>query len=118
MLIWMSCGTKSNKIELSDEPRRAEILFLGHESTHHDSEKLMSILGKHLFQQGINLSYTTDPSDLNEEKLRLYDGLIIYANHEMISDEQEIALKNYIESGKALIPIHSGSFVSKILIGL
>ncbi|GEO20326.1 PVC-type heme-binding CxxCH protein [Cyclobacterium qasimii] len=110
MLIWMSCGTKSNKIELSDEPRRAEILFLGHESTHHDSEKLMSILGKHLFQQGINLSYTTDPSDLNEEKLRLYDGLIIYANHEMISDEQEIALKNYIESGKALIPIHSGSF--------
>jgi len=110
LLFCMSCGTKSNKIELSDDPRRAEILFLGHESTHHDSEKLMPILARHLFQQGINLTYTADPSDLNENKLRLYDGLIIYANHETISEEQEVALKNYVEAGKALIPIHSGSF--------
>ncbi|WP_339714604.1 PVC-type heme-binding CxxCH protein [Cyclobacterium amurskyense] len=110
MLIWMSCGTKSNRIELSDGPRRAEILFLGHESTHHDSEKLMPILARHLFQKGINLTYTADPNDLNEEKLRLYDGLMIYANHEAISAEQEVALKNYVEGGKALIPIHSASF--------
>jgi putative membrane-bound dehydrogenase-like protein len=110
MLIWMSCGTKSNRIELSNGPRRAEILFLGHESTHHDSEKLMPILARHLFQKGINLTYTADPNDLNEEKLRLYDGLMIYANHEAISAEQEVALKNYVEGGKALIPIHSASF--------
>ncbi|MBI0398356.1 PVC-type heme-binding CxxCH protein [Cyclobacterium marinum] len=110
ILFWMACGTKNKEIELFDGPRRAEILFLGHDNTHHDSEKLMPILARHLFQKGINLTYTSDLKDLNEEKLRLYDGLIIYANHEAISAEQEVALKNYVEGGKALIPIHSASF--------
>ncbi|MEX2567924.1 MAG: PVC-type heme-binding CxxCH protein [Cyclobacteriaceae bacterium] len=110
MLLWMGCGSKSTKIKLSDGPRRAEILFLGHESTHHDSEKLMPLLARHLFQKGINLSYTADPDDLNEENLRLYDGLMIYANHDEITAEQEKALKDYVEGGKALIPLHSASF--------
>nr|WP_245802942.1 PVC-type heme-binding CxxCH protein [Cyclobacterium lianum] len=106
----MGCGGNSSKIELSDGPRRAEILFLGHESTHHNSEKLMPGLARYLFQQGINLTYTSDPNDLNAEKLRLYDGLMIYANHDEITAEQEKALKDYVEGGKALIPIHSASF--------
>ncbi|GAB3020052.1 ThuA domain-containing protein [Cyclobacterium sediminis] len=110
MLLCMSCGTRNNEIELSDGPRRAEILFLGHDNTHHDAEKLMPILARHLFQEGINLTYTSDLKDLNEEKLRLYDGLIIYSNHEVISPEQEEALRNFVEEGKGLIPIHSGSF--------
>ena len=110
MLLLMGCGGNSSKIELSDGPRRAEILFLGHESTHHNSEKLMPGLARHLFQQGINLTYTADPDDLNAEKLRLYDGLMIYANHDEITAEQEKALKDYVEGGKALIPIHSASF--------
>ncbi|MBD3628537.1 PVC-type heme-binding CxxCH protein [Cyclobacterium sp.] len=110
MLLMMGCGGNSSKIELSDGPRRAEILFLGHESTHHNSEKLMPGLARHLFQQGINLTYTADPDDLNAEKLRLYDGLMIYANHDEITAEQETALKEYVEGGKALIPIHSASF--------
>lgn len=110
MLFWMACDTRNNEIELSDGPRRAEILFLGHENTHHDSEKLMPILARHLFQKGINLTYTTELKDLNEDKLRLYDGLIVYSNHETISKEQEKALRNFVEGGKALIPLHSGSF--------
>lgn len=110
MLLMMGCGGNSSKIELSDGPRRAEILFLGHESTHHNSEKLMPGLARHLFQKGINLTYTADPDDLNAEKLRLYDGLMIYANHDEITADQEKALKAYVEGGKALIPIHSASF--------
>ncbi|MDO6436808.1 ThuA domain-containing protein [Cyclobacterium sp. 1_MG-2023] len=110
MLFWTACSTGNNEIELSDGPRRAEILFLGHNSTHHDSEKFMPILARHLFQKGINLTYTTQLNDLNENKLRLYDGLIIYSNHETISEEQEKALRNFVERGKALIPLHSGSF--------
>lgn len=93
MLFWTACGTGNNEIELSDGPRRAEILFLGHNSTHHDSEKFMPILARHLFQKGINLTYTTQLNDLNENKLRLYDGLIIYSNHETISEEQEKPLE-------------------------
>lgn len=105
------CGGKGNKNFLSStEPRRVEILVLGHESEHHNSEKLMMYLETPLFQKGINLTYTTDVSDLNSEKLNNYDGLMIYANHDKITPEQESALKSYVEGGKALIPIHSASF--------
>ncbi|MDX5339490.1 MAG: ThuA domain-containing protein, partial [Cyclobacteriaceae bacterium] len=92
------------------DPRRVEILVLGHESEHHDSEKLMIQLGAPLFQKGINLTYTTDLNDLNEETLNNYDGLMIYANHDSIGPGQEKALKDYVQSGKALIPIHSASW--------
>jgi len=105
------CGGKNNKNFLSSsDPRRVEILVLGHESEHHNSEKLMMYLETPLFQRGINLTYTTDVNDLNSDKLNNYDGLMIYANHEKITPEIESALKSYIEGGKALIPIHSASF--------
>jgi putative membrane-bound dehydrogenase-like protein len=108
-LIIASCNQKQSFLSDTD-PRRVEILVLGHESEHHNSEKLMMYLQTPLFQKGINLTYTTDLEDLNEETLNNYDGLMIYANHEAISPEQESALKSYIQSGKALIPIHSASF--------
>jgi putative membrane-bound dehydrogenase-like protein len=105
------CSGKSDKNFLSSsDPRRVEILVLGHESEHHNSEKLMMYLATPLFQKGINLTYTTDVNDLNADKLNNYDGLMIYANHEKITPEQESALKSYVQGGKALIPIHSASF--------
>jgi putative membrane-bound dehydrogenase-like protein len=105
------CGKNSKQNFLSStDPRRVEILVLGHESEHHNSEKLMMYLQTPLFQKGINLTYTTDLNDLNSVTLNNYDGLMIYANHDSISSEQESALKSYVQSGKALIPIHSASF--------
>lgn len=105
------CGKNSKQNFLSSsDPRRVEILVLGHESEHHNSEKLMMYLQTPLFQKGINLTYTTDVNDLNSVTLNNYDGLMIYANHESITPEQEEALKSYVQSGKALIPIHSASF--------
>ena len=106
----ISCGKKSNLPELPSGPRRAEILFLGHDSKHHDSEKLMPYLARPLFQKGINLTYTSDPNDLNLDNLNQYDGIMIYANHDSITVEQEDALKEYVESGKGFIPLHSASF--------
>jgi putative membrane-bound dehydrogenase-like protein len=104
------CNQNTDRPGLSSGPRRVEILFLGHDSEHHDSEKLMPMLAMPLFQKGINLTYTSDLNDLSEETLNKYDGLMIYANHDEISPEQEDALKDYVESGKALIPIHSASW--------
>ncbi|REG94512.1 PVC-type heme-binding CxxCH protein [Algoriphagus antarcticus] len=104
------CGQSNKNFLSSTDPRRVEILVLGHESEHHNSEKLMMYLETPLFQKGINLTYTTDVMDLNSETLNNYDGLMIYANHEQITPEQESALKSYIEGGKAMIPIHSASF--------
>jgi len=91
-------------------PRRLEILLLGHKSKHHDSEKLADILTKEYFKAGINISYTTNPNDLNDEVLKQYDGLIVYANYDTISKSQEKALLDFVRSGKGFIPLHSASF--------
>ncbi|MEX2591959.1 MAG: PVC-type heme-binding CxxCH protein [Anditalea sp.] len=109
---WMfsSCNPSSNQGGLSSGPRRVEILFLGHDSEHHHSEKLMPMLAMPLFQKGINLSYTSDLNDLSKETLEKYDGLMIYANHDEILPAQEAAIKEFVESGKALIPLHSASW--------
>lgn len=111
LLLIASCSQSKKEVFLSmTEPRRVEILVLGHESEHHNSEKFMQHLGIPFFQKGINLTYTADPNDLNEEMLYNYDGLMIYANHDDITSDQENALKDYVQSGKALIPIHSASW--------
>lgn len=91
-------------------PRRLEILFLGHHSKHHDSEKLAEILSQEYFKQGINITYTTDLNDLNQPTLSKYDGLIIYANHDSISPAQETALLNFVKQGKGFIPLHCASY--------
>lgn len=101
-------GASDNTIRQT--PRRLEILFLGHASKHHDSEKLADILLAEYFKSGINISYTIDPNDLNEENLQHYDGLIVYANHDTISRSQEEALIGFVKSGKGLIALHSASF--------
>ncbi len=93
-----------------DSPRRLELFFLGHNSKHHDSEKLAEILSQEYFKNGINITYSTDPEDLTSETLNLYDGLILYANHDSITANQEKALLAYVSSGKGFIPIHSASY--------
>ncbi|MET4083752.1 putative membrane-bound dehydrogenase-like protein [Pedobacter sp. UYP30] len=115
-LFFLSCANKRKLTDTSgttDKPtesaRRAEVLFLGNEGRHHDSGKYAPWLAIELFKSGINLTYTTDLNDLNEENLAKYDGLIIYANHDSIAPSQEAALKNFVENGKGLIPLHSAS---------
>jgi putative membrane-bound dehydrogenase-like protein len=93
-----------------DKNHRLEILLLGHNSQHHNSEKFAEIVSQAFFKGGINISYTTDPNDLNEENLAKYDGLMIYANHDTISPSQEKALLSYVKSGKGFIPVHCASF--------
>ena len=90
-------------------PRRAEVLFLGNESQHHDSQKYAPWLSIKLFKSGINLTYTNSLSDLNQETLAKFDGLIIYANYESISPEQEAALRSFVQGGKGLIALHSAA---------
>lgn len=93
-----------------EAPRRLEILFLGHDSKHHESEKLADILLAEYFKAGINISYTTNPDDLNEENLAYYDGLILYANHDSITAPQEKALLDFVQNGKGFIPLHCASY--------
>ncbi|MDZ7647786.1 MAG: hypothetical protein U5K54_11715 [Cytophagales bacterium] len=79
-----------------------EILFLGHVSKHHNSAQYLPMLAVALGKEGINFTYTDDPADLNPEKLAWYDGVMIYANHDSITQPQEAALLNFVESGKRI----------------
>ncbi len=109
MVLWQSC-TRGISTVADDQPRRIELLFLGHTSEHHHSNAYFPVLAAGLTKEGINLSYTEDPSYLNKETLDQYDGLIIYANHDSITPEQNNALLDFVSGGKAFIPIHSASF--------
>ncbi|SHF90896.1 putative membrane-bound dehydrogenase domain-containing protein [Arenibacter palladensis] len=105
----VSCGPSERK-KKDDQPRRIEMLFLGHALEHHNSRVYMPILASALTQSGINITYTEEVEDLNPENLALYDGVIIYANHENRFPEQEKALLDYVAAGHAFLPIHCASF--------
>lgn len=96
--------------KMADNSRRLEILFLGHKSKHHNSEVLADIMNKEYFKDGINITYSTDPNDLNENFLTNFDGLVLYANYDTISPGQEKALLNFVKGGKGFIPLHCASY--------
>src|SRR6478609_681898 len=108
-IVVFGCGPSSNRKERTG-PRPIEILFLGHKSEHHNSALYMPMLASALSKEGINFSYTDDLNDLNAENLNQYDGLMIYANHDSITADQEKALLDYVASGHAFLPVHSASF--------
>ncbi len=92
------------------EPRKIEVLFLGHDSEHHNSEHYMPLLASALAKDGINLTYTSDPADLNPDRLRLFDALMLYANHDSITASQDKALLDFVASGKGFVPLHAASY--------
>ena len=105
----LMCCDKASKNSRTG-PRKLEILFLGHNSEHHNSAVYMPLLASTLSKEGINFTYTNNPDDLNAANLDKYDGLMIYANHEKITPEQEKALLGFVEKGRGFIPVHCASF--------
>jgi putative membrane-bound dehydrogenase-like protein len=85
------------------------VLFLGHESKHHDSGKYLPWLMERFGREAIFFDYFTKPDCLNEETLARYDTVMLYANHNHITDEQFAALNQFIESGRGFVPVHSAS---------
>ncbi len=112
-VLLMACRSEPKRQEGDKVPRRIEILFLGHAQEHHNSRAYMPLLASSLTREGINITYTETVDDLNPKTLSLYDGLIVYANHESIRPAQERALLDFVAEGKAFLPIHSASFCFK-----
>lgn len=112
LIVTWSClrPTGQNKSHLTAaEGRRAEVLFLGHQSKHHDAYKFAPWLSIKLFRSGINTTFAHSLEAITDENLARYDGLIIYANHEYLPPEKEEVLKRFVAAGKGLIPLHSAS---------
>lgn len=91
------------------ESPQIKVLFLGDNGHHKPLERATDLMPA-LAHAGIDMAYTDDLNDLNNENLARYDGLIIYANHTKISPEQEKALLDFVENGKGLIALHCASY--------
>lgn len=113
VFILAACKSDPKQSITEDDPRRIEVLFLGHAQEHHNARAYYPILSSALTKEGINITYTEDVNDLNSRTLSLYDALIVYANHESIGPAQEKALLNFVSTGNAFIPIHSASYCFK-----
>jgi putative membrane-bound dehydrogenase-like protein len=90
-------------------PRPLRVLFLGHESKHHDSGAYAPLLMEAMGREAIYFDYRTSPDCLEPATLALYDALLLYANHNHLRPEQYDALDAFIAGGKGFLPIHSAS---------
>jgi putative membrane-bound dehydrogenase-like protein len=94
----------------AQEPGRpVKLLFLGDDGPHRPAERFR-LLQPALARRQIDLVYTDKATSLDAKILAGYDGLVIYANQVTITPEQEKALLEFVESGKAFIPLHCASF--------
>ena len=94
---------------LSAAPRPIRVLFLGHESEHHNSGKYLPYLMERFGREAIYFDYFTTPDCLNPETLSLYDTVMLYANHGNITDAQYQALDDFVGSGRGFVPVHCAS---------
>jgi putative membrane-bound dehydrogenase-like protein len=90
-------------------PRPIRVLFLGHESEHHNSGKYLPYLMERFGREAIFFDYFTTPDCLNPETLALYDTVMLYANHGQITEPQMKALDEFVESGHGFVPVHCAS---------
>ncbi|MCM8529936.1 MAG: ThuA domain-containing protein [Lentisphaeraceae bacterium] len=92
------------------QAEQLDVLFLGHDSKHHNSRLNHKKLIPEFLRQGINLTYTEDIGILSDEALAKYDVLILYANYKSWSSSQEKALMDFVEEGKGFFPLHCASW--------
>jgi uncharacterized protein len=88
---------------------KIKILFLG-DNGHHKPRERYRQIEPVLAAHGISVQYTDLALALSPETLARFDGLLVYANLEKITPEQEKALLDYVAGGKGFIPIHCASY--------
>ncbi|MEQ8767833.1 MAG: ThuA domain-containing protein [Planctomycetota bacterium] len=106
LLLLMACPIGRSAAK-DDGPLR--VLFLGDQGHHQPkarSEQLIPVLK----ERGIAVTYTDRVEDLNPLCLTFFDGVILFANIDSISPQQEAALLEFIENGGGFVPIHCASY--------
>src|SRR5690606_5733708 len=113
VILIMLVALSQFRCQVADQPaeiRPARVLFLGHDSEHHNAKAYLPILQAALAPKGFYFTYTADPDDLTDEVLKDYDALMLYANHDAITEEQAKALLTYVRRGGGFVPVHSASY--------
>ncbi|HEX7939297.1 MAG TPA: PVC-type heme-binding CxxCH protein, partial [Gemmatimonadaceae bacterium] len=87
---------------------RYEVLFLGDNGHHKPTERAQSLLMP-LGLHNIDLFYTDDKDDLNDQELKRYSAIVLYNNHTTVSRSQISALLRFVENGGGLVVLHCAS---------
>jgi len=98
--------------EQKQEKGPIRVLFLGHDSKHHNSNKYYPMLAKGLGSEGIYFDYVTTVEEAfdDAEFLGKFDAVLLYANHGTITPSQWKNLKDYVEGGGGFVPVHCASW--------
>src|SRR5437868_6896567 len=104
VLLFSLCLCASVVSVRAAEPKPLKILFLGDNGHHRPAERFRQ-LQPVLARRGIDLTYTDKVDALAPQVLSRYDGLLIYANIEKITPEQEKALLDFVDRGKGFVPL-------------
>ncbi|MEX0742378.1 MAG: ThuA domain-containing protein, partial [Phycisphaeraceae bacterium] len=91
------------------EDARLRVMWLGDEGGHRPIDRARQLVPV-MLDRGIEIHYTQNVDALTHANMDAYDALIIYANIERITAEQDAALLRYVENGGGLVAIHSASF--------
>ena len=90
-----------------------DLLFLGHGQRegrgYHLSHVFAPVFNRSLGREKIRMRYEEDPAVLNPDDLAKADVLLIYANHQTLSADQEKALLDFVHGGGGFVPVHSAS---------
>jgi putative membrane-bound dehydrogenase-like protein len=87
------------------------VLFLGHDSEHHNANKYFPMLAKALGREAIYFDYHIRVEDALDDYdyLSKFDAILIYANHDKITDQQFSNLTRFVEAGGGFVPVHCAS---------
>jgi hypothetical protein len=90
---------------------RVRVLFLGNDGagSSHDPVARINEVIPFLSRQGILVTYTDNQEDLNPDRLRGFDVLMLYGNRNHLPADQERALLDYVENGGGFVAVHSAS---------
>lgn len=91
------------------DDRSLKILFLGDKGHHRPAERAAQLIPV-MAQRGIVVRYSEDMNELNLDKLRQIDGIVLYANTTEITRDQESALLEFVAGGGGFIPLHCASY--------
>lgn len=107
-LLAMVFGIGCSAVAAEVAERNLEVLFFGDDAGHKPIERY-KIFKEVCGHRGINLTYEKRMEAWTPENLAKFDVVLVYANHQKISDEQLAAINGFVSEGGGLVPVHCGS---------
>ena len=109
IVLFSICSIVTTLAQNAPKGRRLQLLFLGDKGHHKPFDRYPSLQSA-VGVKGMNITYTDNLKDLNDDYLNKFDALILFANQDSIAAPQEKALLKYVASGHGLVALHCASW--------